>query len=122
MKGIRHGARDYLLKPVRIQEIKNIWQHVVRKRLSDVSDKSSITKEIVEQESMPTKKHKAEEAKEEEEATTNQSNNDSSSGKKPRVTWSSELHCKFVDAIQQLEAQGESKFCSGLVNDYMVNA
>ncbi|KAK9275376.1 hypothetical protein L1049_022640 [Liquidambar formosana] len=35
MKGIRHGARDYLLKPVRIEEIKNIWQHVVRKSLSD---------------------------------------------------------------------------------------
>lgn len=35
LKGIRHGARDYLLKPVRVLEIKNIWQHVVRKNLFD---------------------------------------------------------------------------------------
>ncbi|XP_042466933.1 two-component response regulator ORR22-like [Zingiber officinale] len=32
MKGITHGACDYLLKPVQIEELKNIWQHVVRRR------------------------------------------------------------------------------------------
>ncbi|KFK34762.1 hypothetical protein AALP_AA5G190300 [Arabis alpina] len=31
MKGVTHGACDYLLKPVRLEELKNIWQHVVRK-------------------------------------------------------------------------------------------
>ena len=31
LRGIIHGAVDYLLKPVRIHELKNIWQHVVRK-------------------------------------------------------------------------------------------
>jgi len=31
MKGITHGACYYLLKPVRIEELRNIWQHVVRK-------------------------------------------------------------------------------------------
>ena len=30
--GITHGAVDYLLKPVRIEELRNIWQHVVRRR------------------------------------------------------------------------------------------
>ncbi|MBA0702362.1 hypothetical protein Goari_022228, partial [Gossypium aridum] len=35
MKGITHGACDYLLKPVRIEELKNIWQHVVRKNKPD---------------------------------------------------------------------------------------
>ena len=28
MKGIKHGACDYLLKPVRIEELKNIWQQL----------------------------------------------------------------------------------------------
>lgn len=32
MKGVNHGAVDYLLKPVRIEELKNIWQHVIRKK------------------------------------------------------------------------------------------
>ncbi|KAE8656630.1 Two-component response regulator ARR11 [Hibiscus syriacus] len=32
MKGITHGACDYLLKPVRIEELQNIWQHVIRRK------------------------------------------------------------------------------------------
>ncbi len=32
MRGVNHGAVDYLLKPVRIEELKNIWQHVIRKK------------------------------------------------------------------------------------------
>jgi two-component response regulator (ARR-B family) len=115
MKGIRHGARDYLLKPVRIQEMQNIWQHVVRKRLSDSSDKSSsFTKEIIEQESVPSTEPMAEAVvtgvKEKE--IIGNPNGDACSGKKPRVTWSSELHVKFVDCVEKLEARGESKFSS----------
>ena len=33
MKGIRHGARDFLVKPLSEKEVKNIWQHVYRKTL-----------------------------------------------------------------------------------------
>lgn len=36
MKGISHGACDYLLKPVRLEELRNIWQHVVRRNKSGV--------------------------------------------------------------------------------------
>lgn len=32
MKGISHGACDYLLKPVRLEELKNLWQHVIRRK------------------------------------------------------------------------------------------
>ncbi|XP_045816741.1 two-component response regulator ARR12-like [Trifolium pratense] len=32
MKGVIHGACDYLMKPIRMEELQNIWQHVVRKR------------------------------------------------------------------------------------------
>ncbi|KAG0479572.1 hypothetical protein HPP92_010091 [Vanilla planifolia] len=38
MKGITHGACDYLLKPVRIEELRNIWQHVVRRRKLEHKD------------------------------------------------------------------------------------
>jgi hypothetical protein len=31
MKGLTHGACHYLLKQVRIEELRNIWQHVVIK-------------------------------------------------------------------------------------------
>ena len=33
MKGIQHGACDYLLKPIRMEELQNIWQHVIRKKI-----------------------------------------------------------------------------------------
>jgi two-component response regulator (ARR-B family) len=35
MRGIRHGACDYLIKPIREDELKNIWQHVVRKKWNE---------------------------------------------------------------------------------------
>jgi two-component response regulator (ARR-B family) len=37
LKGVTHGAVDYLIKPVRMEALKNIWQHVVRKRRSEWS-------------------------------------------------------------------------------------
>jgi len=42
MKGITHGACDYLLKHVRIEELKNIWQHVVRKKRIDSKDQDHL--------------------------------------------------------------------------------
>lgn len=34
LKAVMYGAVDYLIKPVRIEALQNIWQHVVRKRRS----------------------------------------------------------------------------------------
>ena len=33
MKGVQHGACHYLLKPIRMKELKNIWQHVFQKKM-----------------------------------------------------------------------------------------
>ncbi|XP_060967165.1 two-component response regulator ORR24-like [Cannabis sativa] len=38
MKGITEGACDYLLKPVRIEELKNIWKHVIRGKKNEFDD------------------------------------------------------------------------------------
>ncbi|KAG8054306.1 hypothetical protein GUJ93_ZPchr0001g31418 [Zizania palustris] len=38
MKGVQHGACDYLLKPVRMKELRNIWQHVYRKKMHEVKE------------------------------------------------------------------------------------
>ncbi|KAK4860480.1 hypothetical protein QYF36_024579 [Acer negundo] len=101
MKGIMHGATDYLLKPVRIQEIKNIWQHVVRKRLSTI-EKSSITRDIINsKESRPSNKLK-EKVIIKNEDEDDEANSRSSCQKKPRLKWSLELHRRFVNAVQQL--------------------
>ncbi|KAI3436897.1 uncharacterized protein J3R85_005934 [Psidium guajava] len=35
MKAVLYGAQDVVTKPVRVQMLQNIWQHVVRKQLHD---------------------------------------------------------------------------------------
>jgi hypothetical protein len=32
LRGVTHGAVDFLIKPVRLEELRNLWQHVVRRR------------------------------------------------------------------------------------------
>ncbi|XP_042505876.1 two-component response regulator ARR2-like isoform X2 [Macadamia integrifolia] len=113
MKGVTHGACDYLIKPVRIEAIKNIWQHVVRKRRNELkdfeqsgsleesdrpcktSDDADYASSVNEGSWKSSKKRKDEEDEGEE-------RDDSSTLKKPRVVWSVELHQQFVAAVNQL--------------------
>lgn len=36
LRGVTHGAVDFLIKPVRIRELRNVWQHVVRRKRDQV--------------------------------------------------------------------------------------
>ena len=123
MKGITHGACDYLLKPVRLEELRNIWQHVVRRKFSNReranvdgyeecnrpsnADFDNVHGQICgspDQSGRPSKKRKEYHSEEEDEGkeSNSQENDDSSGPKKPRVVWSVELHRKFVAAVNQL--------------------
>lgn len=129
MKGISHGACDYLLKPVRFEELKNIWQHVIRrKKFDSKSQKASGNQDNAngaggegepgsagagnsEQNGKTTKKRKDQNEDDDDERDDNEEENDDpSTQKKPRVVWSVELHRKFVAAVNQLGI--ESKFFS----------
>ena len=111
MKGITHGACYYLLKPVRIEELKTIWQHVVRRKKSDDKDRnSSDNRDKLNQggsEAIPdqklNKKRKDQNEDEDEDRDENEhENEDPAAQKKPRGVWSVELHRKFVAAVNQL--------------------
>ncbi|KAA8525564.1 hypothetical protein F0562_007419 [Nyssa sinensis] len=115
MKGITHGACDYLLKPVRIEELKNIWQHVIRRKKFDSKGQDKSGKLYQENGQGPTgtgdcdqngklnRKRKDQIEEEDDEDDENGHNNDDpSTQKKPRVVWSVELHRKFVAAVHQL--------------------
>ncbi|EHA8590178.1 two-component response regulator ORR22 [Cocos nucifera] len=124
MKGITHGACDYLLKPVRIEELRNIWQHVVRRRRFDHRDHNNydhcgdsekpqhanseggqghIPSESSDHGGKLNRKRKEQNEDEEDDGQENMhENGDSSTQKKPRVVWSVELHRKFVAAVNQL--------------------
>jgi two-component response regulator (ARR-B family) len=113
MKGVTHGACDYLIKPVRIEALRNIWQHVVRKRKhewKDTEQSGSIEDDERQQKQLEdadfsssgnegnwrsSKRRKDEEDQAED-------RDDTSSLKKPRVVWSVELHQQFVAAVNQL--------------------
>lgn len=128
-KGVTHGACDYLVKPVRLEELRNIWQHVIRKKKTNSKDDNKASNEdkvpnisggsnqnILENSADRNKrlgkrrKEQDEEEKEEEEddeeseGSADGDEDDPSSQKKPRVVWSPDLHKKFVCAVNQLGA------------------
>ncbi|CAK9158581.1 unnamed protein product, partial [Ilex paraguariensis] len=119
MRGIRHGACDYLIKPIREEELKNIWQHVVRKKWNenkehehsgsfDENDRCKRGSDDAEyassvnqgSEGLLKTQKKRRDAKEEDDG--DMESDDLSSSKKPRVVWSVELHQQFVSAVNQL--------------------
>ncbi|KAI5354000.1 PREDICTED: two-component [Prunus dulcis] len=120
MKGITHGACDYLLKPVRIEQLKNIWQHVIRRKKVDSKDQNSCNQEKShagngeggpgsagtgnsDQNAKLNKKRKDQDEDEDDDRDEDgHDNDDPSTQKKPRVVWSLELHRKFVAAVNQL--------------------
>ncbi|KAK7246929.1 hypothetical protein RIF29_41800 [Crotalaria pallida] len=114
MKGVQHGACDYLLKPIRMKELRNIWQHVLRKRIHEArefehegfdaihlmrngSDQSNDGNLFSVEDVTSMKKRKDIDNKHDDTEF-----GDPSSTKKARVIWSVDLHQKFVKAVNQI--------------------
>ncbi|KAG0496584.1 hypothetical protein HPP92_001275 [Vanilla planifolia] len=118
MKGVQHGACDYLLKPIRMKELRNIWQHVYRKRIHEVKDLESydINEDIhilrngseysddkifmSTSDTCSSRKRKDLDTKDY--SYSDHEMNDSATVKKARVVWSVDLHQKFVNAVDQI--------------------
>ncbi|XP_021667476.2 two-component response regulator ORR26-like isoform X1 [Hevea brasiliensis] len=115
MKCLQHGACDYLLKPIRIIELRNIWKHVSRKKINEVRDIEILegmetiqtTRNGLDQpdyghlvcgeDLTSVKKRKDIEGKHDDKDPC-----DNSSTKKARVVWSVDLHQRFVKAVNQI--------------------
>lgn len=103
-KGVKHGARDYLLKPVRIEILRNIWQHVIRKTIYDMRPAEKIaadrrsTRDIV--------LYKRNKKREDLEAIQSH-NEEPLVRRKTRAHWTPELHATFLAAVQQLREGGQ---------------
>uniref|UniRef100_A0ACD5Y195 Uncharacterized protein n=1 Tax=Avena sativa TaxID=4498 RepID=A0ACD5Y195_AVESA len=132
LKGITHGACDYLLKPVRLEELRNVWQHVVRRKFSNRETNNNNNLDLCCKEfcskppsadsyhglshsqvaccgssdqgnsSSSRASKKRKEPHSEEEDLDGGDDDEPSGSKKPRVVWSVELHRKFVAAVNQL--------------------
>ncbi|XP_057529661.1 two-component response regulator ARR11-like [Amaranthus tricolor] len=122
MKGVQHGACDYLLKPIRMKELKNIWQHVMRKRMQEVRDIDCFEDRNGTDhydghsggDQISLKKRKDVENKHDEKDSS-----DPSTAKKARVVWTVELHQKFVEAVNQLGIDSDSKIGPKKILDMM---
>ncbi|KAI8026855.1 Two-component response regulator ORR26 [Camellia lanceoleosa] len=109
MRGVQHGACDYLLKPIRMKELRHIWQHVFRKRIHEVRD-------IEETQMMRHGSNQSDDGqlfgggdltsgkkrKDAENRHDDKDFVDPSSVKKARVVWTVDLHQKFVKAVNQI--------------------
>lgn len=94
LRGITHGAVDYLLKPVRIEELRNIWQHVVRKKQGHVT--------LFDDRDVESKDERGSAGKDSKRKGKGLDDSEGGSSKKPRVIWTVELHQQFVNAVNQL--------------------
>ncbi|KAL3535934.1 hypothetical protein ACH5RR_004395 [Cinchona calisaya] len=113
-KGIKHGARDYLEKPVRKEILRNIWQHVMRK----ISYNPRVNKQIEADKSFtrnlePYKRNYSGEDCE----ITKSPDEKPPVCKKARVTWTPDLHAKFVTAIQHLGEKAVRKNILRIMNE-----
>ncbi|XP_047335374.1 two-component response regulator ARR10-like [Impatiens glandulifera] len=105
LKGVINGARDYLVKPVRIEVLRNIWQHVLRKKLVDPPRSTTFmnpkTPMIRERENKIEEKECA--------------------PKKPRVSWSKPLQDKFSDVVDKLGSKAVPNKILEMMNEPQLN-
>jgi two-component response regulator ARR-B family len=123
LKGVTHGAVDFLIKPVRLEELSNMWQHVVRKRKQQGTDAEGHTETSMKRccshssEELDVNNGRAQSSDDAGPSGDNTAgggelrkrlNDDTdkqlqqSNSKRPRVHWSSEMHSQFVAAVNQL--------------------
>uniref|UniRef100_A0A453GK92 HTH myb-type domain-containing protein n=1 Tax=Aegilops tauschii subsp. strangulata TaxID=200361 RepID=A0A453GK92_AEGTS len=106
MKGIDHGASDFMVKPVCTHELKNIWQHVQRwrnpKAISHISDHDNDVQRVQPATADKSKLSGHKRNAGDDSNKHNESTSISTTHRKPRVTWTIKLHNKFLEAINQI--------------------
>lgn len=130
MSGIKHGACYYLMKPISMGEVKNIWQHIIRKHKEDMKDAEEMASfnEIMQTTSpnedsgnknSPTAWDSVAASKQQKKRKgalgvriEDKGRKVQSSERKPRVLWNAKLHQKFVKAIDQIGIDRKiTQFC-----------
>ncbi|KAK4749369.1 hypothetical protein SAY87_026818 [Trapa incisa] len=105
-KGIEKGACDVLLKPIRDETLKMIWQHVLRRKLQNqvataaaiscnngAAISSEINQNVVESDPHD---HSSDNT------TTRPKGRSPTAGKAPRIRWTNDLQDKFMTALAHI--------------------
>ncbi|CAM6082801.1 unnamed protein product [Calypogeia fissa] len=104
MKGITRGACDYFLKPVCLQRLRTIWQHVFRRRemIEAAKDNDCMDSDTGRGSKLLSDRDNSRKRKGKEEATDDQVEFVNGNKKKTRLVWTTTLHKQFVDAVKHL--------------------
>ncbi|GAV57005.1 Response_reg domain-containing protein/Myb_DNA-binding domain-containing protein [Cephalotus follicularis] len=118
MKGIIYGACDYLVKPVRKEAIKYLWQHVIRKKSNDFKEIGELGSvddmvvKLIKQCDINHAYNVTARNNENTKSSKKRKDDDDDGGettgialyreKKQRFHWTVELNEKFVTAVTQL--------------------
>lgn len=119
MKGINHGACDYLVKPVRLEQLRCVWTHVVRNNKPDPRNSTSGGNDDADEKLQLGEGDKGErdgenqnkrnsKKKKNDVDSADEGKENTSTKKKPRVQWPGDLHRQFVEAVNQIGM--DSKF------------
>ncbi|KAG2537686.1 hypothetical protein PVAP13_9NG196400 [Panicum virgatum] len=100
MKYITNGASDFLIKPLRIEELKNIWQHVFRKQIGAEHRKCNIAQHIDQLSYRTTTEATA--TLDSEIRENNGTVTDILDLRKSRLIWTMQLHRQFIAAVNSL--------------------
>lgn len=122
MKYITSGASDFLIKPVRIEELKNIWQHVFRKQIGENRSSNNAHQHLDQVSYSPAciaastcaprtttgivTEAAATLQSATRETTTNGAVTDIQDLRKSRLSWTIQLHRQFIAAVNSL-GEGE---------------
>ncbi|WOL08591.1 two-component response regulator ARR10-like isoform X2 [Canna indica] len=107
MKCLLLGAVDYLVKPVRLEDLKIVWKHVIKKASvkkngTSKHGKSSIEENVYNDQYLRTSSISIGQTKKKEDYAQEKSDGELPKQKKRRVSWSKDLHTRFIDAVNQL--------------------
>lgn len=117
MKGIKHGACDYMVKPVRLEQLRGIWTHVVKNSRTD--PRTSIdggSDDAVQKlpsgdgdegDKVGANRRKYSKKNKPAVDVAGGHSENTSAQKKPRVQWCGQLHRKFVEAVHQIGIDSE---------------
>ncbi|KAJ3682420.1 hypothetical protein LUZ60_014993 [Juncus effusus] len=97
MNYIAHGACDFLIKPLKVKELRNIWQHVFRKQMADqivATESKSKLHNSASEESITSHIPAMNDEREIRGMIT-----DIRDLKKSRLQWTRQLHHQFIAAV-----------------------
>ncbi|KAL6324836.1 hypothetical protein AAG906_018363 [Vitis piasezkii] len=103
LPGVTHSACDYLIKYVRIEALKNIWQHDLEQSGSvEDGDRQQKPSEDVDYSSSENEGNWENSKRRQDEEDDADERDDTSTLNKSGVVWLVELHQQFVAAVKQL--------------------